>query len=410
MSISKPLYGQQYLHHQSDWSSLELLTCFYKWQFGFRQKLAGKVQRILHPSQTSGIIINQCPTTVLLVITGLIGDSVMSTPVITEIRRLWPETEIALLGKKHNLALLESCPLLDSIYLTSDSPYSIRSRNEKRELKQWLAKSGFDLAIILLGDDYAQVLADAAIPVRVGVSGHWLESFLTHSYNIKSPREWGPDERLNSLRCLGLQIENTLPKLWITDEMRDQAISRLIQLGLPVGQAYVVIHPFGSTLRQWWQLDKVETLVRRLESERGVTTVLAGGPETKDHIPESLAGLVINTTGRLSIQELLGVIEGSRLAISTDSGPFHIAGALGKPVIGLFRARRPEHAGHYPQARVLFGQDERCQKTCAWDKCTATPCRQLSSLQADEVFEAVCEVLTENRLGRSSDDTCSTVC
>jgi ADP-heptose:LPS heptosyltransferase len=380
---------------------LESLAHLYKWHFRFRQQSAGWFQRIIYSHTSSDVKYDQQPSKVLLVMTGLIGDTVMSTPVIVEARRLWPEAEIVLLGTKQNLALLENCPLLNSSHLTSASPYSIRSRKENGKLKRWLAESGFDLAIILLGDDYAQVLADVAIPVRVGVSGHWLEPFLTHNYEIKSPREWGPNERLNSLRCLGLQVENTLPKLWVTDEMRDQAKSRLAQLGLPVGQAYVVIHPFGSTLRQWWQLDKAETLVRRLQSECGMTTVLAGGPETKDHIPEPLAGLVINTTGKLTIQELLGVIEGSRLAISTDSGPFHIAGALGRPVVGLFRARRPEHAGHYPQARVLFGRDDRCQQPCAWDKCAASPCRQLSRLRADEVFETVCEMLTENRLGRS---------
>src|SRR5262249_46765781 len=98
---------------------------------------------------------------------------------------------------------------------------------------------------------------------------------------------------------------------------------------------------------------------------------------------------LVNAVGELSISQLLAAIESAELVITTDSGPFHMAGALGKPIIGLFRGRRPEHAGRYPQARGILGDDSACEKFCQWNRCQAEPCRQLNSLSIDEVLSRV---------------------
>jgi ADP-heptose:LPS heptosyltransferase len=75
--------------------------------------------------------------------------------------------------------------------------------------------------------------------------------------------------------------------------------------------------------------------------------------------------------------------------VSTDSGPYHVAGALGRPLVGLFRHRRPEHADKYAQARVVFGGYQACASECEWDRCAVAECRQMSRISADEVARAV---------------------
>lgn len=104
----------------------------------------------------------------------------------------------------------------------------------------------------------------------------------------------------------------------------------------------------------------------------------------------------IDTTGSLSVSELLAVLEKSEVVVSTDSGPFHIAGALGRPVIGLFRSIRPEHATRYKTARVLFGRDSACDGVCNWDFCQNVPCRQMSSIEVEDIVDAatsLCETV-----------------
>jgi ADP-heptose:LPS heptosyltransferase len=89
----------------------------------------------------------------------------------------------------------------------------------------------------------------------------------------------------------------------------------------------------------------------------------------------------------------MAVLTEASLVVTTDSGPFHMAGAIGTPILGVFRARRPEHAGQYSQAQVLFGQDDSCASRCAWDRCQELPCRQMLALSTAEVCDAARRVL-----------------
>src|SRR4051794_5303631 len=107
-------------------------------------------------------------------------------------------------------------------------------------------------------------------------------------------------------------------------------------------------------------------------------TVVVGGPETTGRLPDAGDAPATDVTGRLIIPELVAVIEGAARVITTDSGPFHIAGALGRPLVGMFRGSRPEHAARYPGAAVAFGRDPACESQCAWDRCRSTPCRQMA--------------------------------
>jgi len=364
----------------------------YRFQYYIRQLIVGRLFRLSRwmcscPSPRRDFE----PHRVLITLTGLIGDTVMCTPVIAEARRLWPDTKITVLGNRPTCDLLAACPLVDACVETPAIPFTIRKRRRITDLERWLREQNFDVALILLGDQFAPVLARAGIPVRVGVRGHLLEPCLTHSYDIGSPCAWGPRERLGALRVLGCDVRDVPPRLWVSDDARSSARRRLAELGLPEGTPYAAIHPFGSTPRQWWPVERVAGLAEGLRVRYGMASVLLGGPETRGKLPPSAPGRakVIDATGAFDIQGMLGVMAGAGLVVSTDSGPFHVAGALGCPLVGLFRARRPEHAARYPQARVVFGEAPSCERRCTWDRCQALPCRQILSITPGQVLEHI---------------------
>jgi ADP-heptose:LPS heptosyltransferase len=366
-----------------------LTSTLYGWQYRARQWAAGRLYRLCHGAARNGAAPLKDPDRVLLILAGLIGDTVMSTPVIVEARRLWPRARITVLGRRHNCEMLAACPLIDARVECPALPFSIRRRRQLARLKLWLRQQDFDLALIVLGDQFALMLAHVGIPVRVGASGHPLEPCLTHTYEVRGARLWGPPERLNALRALGREVRDVQPRLWVSQEMRRAARRRLAQLGLPDGSPYAAVHPFGSAARQWWPAERVGELAEGLWRQFGLRTVVIGGPETRGRLPVAAQGAAVDATGRLSMAELLGTVDQARLAISTDSGPFHVAGALGRPLVGLFRAKRPEHANRYPQARVALGQDSACDMNCRWDRCQTTPCRQMSALSVRDVLEAI---------------------
>ena len=345
------------------------------------------------------------PRRVLVVMTGLIGDTVMSTPVLVEARRIWPEAEIVLLGGAINCDLLRGCPALTALKQSSVDPFSLRGRRQISALVEWIRGENFDIGIILLGDQFAYALAQAGIPVRVGVRGHVLEPCLTHAYDIESPRTWGPHERLNSLRCLGYEVRDVAPTLWVEEAARESAAVRLAQLGFPPGSPYAILHPFGSSRRQWWPVERMAAVAEGL-LRHGVRTVVVGGPEVRGHAAGLPVGTVVNAIGEFRIGELVAAIHGASIVVSTDSGPFHIGGALGRPLLGLFRARRPEHGRRYPQAEVLFGREALCDARCEWDSCRLDPCAQMASLTAEEVVSAADQILAVGTLAGRRPEPC----
>jgi ADP-heptose:LPS heptosyltransferase len=356
-------------------------------QLKLRQSLIAFEQSKRGRQPRSSDVLFQPPSQLLFVLAGLLGDSVMSLPAIAAAREIWPEARITVLGKMHNRELLKADPNIDEFNVCGADPFSLRRSSEITELKSWLAGQEFDAAIILLGDQFAHLLAKAGIPVRVGVKGTILEPCLTHTYDIGSPREWGAKERLNCLRVLGADVQDRLPKLYVDPDAAESAADKLSQLGLPRGDRYIAFHPFGSTSRQWWPMEKIPGFVRQAETDDGIRVVLLGGKETQ--AAETGTERLIDTRGLLNIPELLAVIDGSELVVTTDSGPFHIAGALGKRIIGLFRDRRPEHAAAYPSAKIVFGMNNKCISECEWDKCAADPCRQMAAISVASVFSSV---------------------
>jgi ADP-heptose:LPS heptosyltransferase len=84
-----------------------------------------------------------------------------------------------------------------------------------------------------------------------------------------------------------------------------------------------------------------------------------------------------------------------------DSGPLHIAGALGKPTVGLFRAIRPEYADLYPSVKPIFWEGgPQCLAQCTWDSwygCETTPCRQLEAIPNSAIVMAAQSLLEQTK-------------
>jgi ADP-heptose:LPS heptosyltransferase len=378
---------------------LGITGSIYSLQYHIRQKALRQIGRSRNFFQQKNVPQIDpktfAPKKVLFVICGLIGDSIMCIPALAEARKIWRDSHFTVLVKKHNHELLFGNTDIDEFYECNADPFSFRQGGDIKRLQSWLNAEHFDAAIILGVDQYAYLLAKSKIPVRVGVKGSVLEPYLTHTYDTISPEVCAANERLNSLRCLGYEVENPLPKLWVSDAARTSAKEKLVSCGLGSSEEYVVLHPFGSTELKWWDVRNITPLAHKLAELYGLKLVLVGkkydlnGAVVVLPSSDEIDPAVVNTTGQLTLPELTAVIDDSKLIITTDSGPLHIAGALQKPTIGLFRARQPEHAGHYPEGTVIFGVDETCQMTCNYDFCRANPCRQLADISIESVLKEV---------------------
>ena len=320
----------------------------------------------------------------------------MCLPVLETAREAWPQARLCAVVTPRIQEMLSGAGFIDEFLVGTGDPLSIRGREQARRTQEQLSERHFDVAVLLGGDQYAPLFYRAGVPIRVGPAACVYEPLLTHTYVVDDGRTWGPYERLGALRALGIETPERAPRLDLDSQARiDFQRWREKSLG-DSNHSYVVIHPFGSTPRQRWPLDRVLQLAQRIYQVTGMRSLLVGGPEFRGVVASlSKCQSLINTVGELSILQLLAIIESASLVVTTDSGPFHMAGALGKPIIGLFRGRRPEHANRYPMTRVIFGNDHSCERFCRWNHCRAEPCRQLDALSTDEVLSEIKRVYEE---------------
>ncbi len=330
----------------------------------------------------------------LMVCTGLIGDTVMSMPALAAARRLFPGAETAVIVTPVTAALVEMGAPANRLLVADVSPLSLRAdqRLKVRALERVVSDARFDLAVIFLGDDFAPMLTRAGIPHRVFVAESPYARLATATYGIGHPKTWGPQERLEAWRALALFPPDERPSLYVPRATADAGAELL---GIAPGHRCLVVHPFGRTADQRWPLSLAIRFMTTVEQELGLASVVVGKPPSDARVPSDDPRFRL--VGRLTIEELAGVLHSATAVVSTDSGPFHLAGALGRPGVALFRASRPEHAGRYPSlASVVAPAITACLERCTWDRCRWTPCRQMSAVEPEAVLAALRTRLAES--------------
>jgi ADP-heptose:LPS heptosyltransferase len=153
------------------------------------------------------------------------------------------------------------------------------------------------------------------------------------------------------LELLGVPMDDLNPEV-VPSAVADGRVRELLgQHGLPE-QGFLVINPFSRWASKAWPVECYAELVARVRAERLVRVVITGGPAEigpgRD-LEERLQGQALNLVGRLSLEESICLYGRAGMMVTGDSGPMHIAAALGKRVIALFGPTLPEQTGPWGQ-------------------------------------------------------------
>jgi ADP-heptose:LPS heptosyltransferase len=152
---------------------------------------------------------------------------------------------------------------------------------------------------------------------------------------------------------------------------------------------YVVVHPGADVPARQWDKDRAREAVAAL-SRTGYEVLVTGGPEESDLTRYVAADHGTDLGGRTSLRQLAGILRNAQAIVVGNTGPAHLAAAVGTPVVSLFAPVVPAHKwGPYGVAHVMLGdQNAPCADTRA-ARCPIPghPC--ITSVTADEVVAAV---------------------
>lgn len=306
------------------------------------------------------------PLRILIIKPSSLGDIVHALPVLAAVRRSYPSAHIAWLVGANFEALLRSHPLIDETIPFDRAHYGKMWRSWRAFADFWrlvrdLRRRKFDLVIDLQGLIRSGLMAYfSGARQRVGFAAAREFAWLFYSRRVRIPSsvKHAVEHNLHLAREVGLTIEPVDFPLAITDAERDRARQLLESAAdnrpVPRITAIVIGARWSSKI---WPADRFTELIDRLHLEGEVRCVLLGAPSDRtisDEIIKRAGRPPLDLVGRTNLRELTALLELAERVICLDSGPMHIAAALGKPVVAIFGPTNAAKTGPYsPLATVV---------------------------------------------------------
>ena len=314
------------------------------------------------------------PKKVLFIATRQIGDVLVTTPLISQARELWPDAEFHFLGYRGKLDMLKGTPDIAQTIETSDRP----------KLKEYLSLffklfQRYDLAVVTQPSDRAYFYGLVAAHQRVGVlGGHpqglteqdkakksksdqqnaWKKAISLHTVDVDYFAQHVITEKLRLLEIFYKKPQEIFSKPILVTAPAGDPIAPTIagQLHSP----YVVVHPGPLTAYKRWPLAYWQTLLGWIV-EQGLQVVLSASPAKQDLqlnkdilslLDEKTRSHVIDTAGLLSIPQAGTLIRGAVAYVGVDTSITHLAAACNTPTIALFGPTPPTNFGPWPNGFI----------------------------------------------------------
>jgi heptosyltransferase-2 len=303
---------------------------------------------------------------ILVVQTSFLGDTVLTLPLLSEVKRRFPQSKLTLLCSRSAKELLGDHPAIDEIIIddkrTSDRGYLGLWRKAKL-----LRTKRFTLALCPHKSFRSGLLLSlAGIPHRVGFSQS-KSAFLFHVRVKRCAQRHDVERTLSILKGLGIRSQacRRVLELPVPSERRQEVARQLRSMGVDTSAMLVGLNPGSVWHTKRWSPEGFAQVVRLLKERYACEILLFGGPEDADCVAtiQKLSGSCgFSLVNRITLRELPAALSLCSLLITNDSGPMHIAVARGVPVVAIFCATTPG-LGFYPYSSkaVVLETDLSCR-------------------------------------------------
>jgi heptosyltransferase-2 len=283
----------------------------------------------------------KAPGRLVILAPNWLGDAIMALPLIADLRRAWPETEIAIAARRSVVPVFEMVPGITHT-VTLEGSRGFATFASLRQDARVLAKGGFD-AVLLLPNSFrsAWVAARAAIPERWGFARDFRRPLLTRA--IARPNHGVHQAAYYQALAtgLGLPVGERFAQVTVSGDDKRRARALLAEAGLPSEQPFVVFAPgaaYGRAKR--WLPERFAELATLLHAH-GLTAVLTGGKSDQRACTDVLKNAApdvrpVDLCGSTDLLTLAGLLSLSHACVSNDSGAMHLAAAAGTRVVAIF--------------------------------------------------------------------------
>lgn len=321
-----------------------------------------------------------------------IGDLVMATPVLADLRKAFPKAKITAMCKKPLCDLLKKDEAIDELFCFAKPSNNFVRREDLRDIIAKIQSGHHDVGILLTNSfSSAWWFWLGKVERRIGYAAHFRSLLLTDRLSFSNEKEHQTVTYKRLLAPLGVPISDTAPRLYVSEKEVEESKALLYQRGYVKGKKLVGINPgaaYGSA--KCWPVEHFRQLAGKLLKETDAHVVFFGDASTVSLVKEISRGLpkrVIDLAGITSLRELSCIIKDCNVLVTNDSGPMHIGAAFQVPLVALFGSTDEELTGPYGQKKSVINKHVKCspcfKRVCPID----FPC--MKGISVEEVFERV---------------------
>jgi len=329
------------------------------------------------------------PRKILIVKPSSLGDVVHSLPFLNALRKCFPEAEIHWVIAQGFEGLLEGHPMIHRLWvIKKDSWKKIQNaRHTIQEINVLFKKlklEKYDLVIDLQGLLRSGVITAATrSPVRIGFKEAREGSRVFYTHTVEGGKDiHAVDRYLKIAQFLGCDITEIVSPF---PGLQSPSSFVLHPSSFNSPEGYAVIVPGARWKTKRWPAEKFGKLASLLS----IKSIIVGSNRDKDitdQIVSHSKGKSLSLAGRTTLKELIEIMRSARFVISNDSGPMHIAAALGVPVYAIFGPTDPIRTGPYGEGHTVIRSDTPCAP-CFKKSCDDMKC--MKRVSADKVFEII---------------------
>jgi heptosyltransferase II len=341
------------------------------------------------------------PSNIIIRMPNWLGDLVMATPLIADLRKKWPNARITAMCQSNVAPLLKNDPNLNEVFGYA-RPSGWIHRRQHWQIVQSIKHGEYDLGILLTNSfSSAWWFWRAGVTHKIGFANN-MRSWLLNKA-VPFPKERKTQHLVKTYKALleplGIPLSNTPPHLYISSEEMQAAQALLTNKGINLGQDILVgINPgaaYGSA--KCWLPERFVAVTQQLLKNPQVQVVYFGDPAGTplvNDICKKIDGRVINLAGKTNLRELIALINCCSIFLTNDSGPMHIAAALQVPLLALFGSTNDTTTGPYQFGKVIHKHVE-CSP--CYKRICPIDFRCMKRIEVDEVYQTLEQMITDKQ-------------
>lgn len=286
-----------------------------------------------------------------------LGDVIFETPAIRAIKENFPDSRLIAVTPPRCYDLLKSNPYVDEVIPLNHSGSLIHIPSKLRLVRD-LRQRGIDYAFLFhRSQDHACMAYLSGAKNRIGYKNKYRQYFLTHPFDEPEGPIHDVQYFLNLVSSAGFQVKGDYHYEFYFSKEDELEADRLIHEHNLQGKTLVAINPGANWIPKRWPPLYFKELAKRLIESFGAHVLVIGGTEDQkitDLIVSDGDPDIVSLNGKTSLGVLGAIYSKCRLVISNDTGPLHIAAAVGANVVALFGPTQSLETGPLGRGRNII--------------------------------------------------------